>query len=248
MKRKSISVVLSAGVGKRMGSNVAKQYMLLKDKPVICYGLQAFENSTYIDECILVVGKGEVSHIKKEIVEKYGFEKVTDVIEGGAERYLSVQNAMAIVEKKMQAEPDTEFIIFVHDGARPLVTETIIQDTYEAACTYGACCTAMPVTDTIKVASPNGFAIDTPDRSTLYAVQTPQVFKGEIIVKAYKLLEEQMDELLVRGIRITDDAMVVEQMLAMPVKLVEGSYENIKLTTPEDLEVAIRFLDKRNGE
>lgn len=237
MKKRCTAILLAAGAGRRMESNVAKQYMLLRDKPVIWYGLQAFEQSAIIDDIILVVGKGEIPYARTEIVDKYGFAKVIAVTEGGAERYLSVENALQILDGR-------DGYIFIHDGARPLVTAKIIEDTYRAAVAYGACCAAMPVKDTIKIADTEGFAVETPDRSLLYAVQTPQVFEAGLILEAYRLLTERLPQLTQEGIKVTDDAMVVENMLHHPVKLVESSYENIKITTPEDMEVAERFLER----
>ena len=245
MKKKCTAILLAAGAGRRMESDIAKQYMMLCGKPVIWYGLQAFEQCSLIDDCILVVGKGEVSYARKEIVEKYGFKKISAITEGGAERFLSVEGALQIIRERRQAQPE-EGYLFIHDGARPLVTEKIIEDTYYAAVTFGAVCAAMPVKDTIKVADEKGFAKATPDRSSLFAVQTPQVFETCVILEAYELLMQNLDRLNAAGIRITDDAMVVEQMLHKPVKLVESSYENIKITTPEDLEVATSFLSHRN--
>ncbi|MGN1146901.1 MAG: 2-C-methyl-D-erythritol 4-phosphate cytidylyltransferase [Lachnospiraceae bacterium] len=245
MKKRCTAILLAAGAGRRMESKVAKQYMLLKDKPVIWYGLQAFEQSSIIDDVILVVGKGEVSYVQEEIVKKYGFSKVDTITEGGAERYLSVQKALAVIAEEEMRIPNRDGYLFIHDGARPLVTEKIIEDTYHAAERYGACCAAMPVKDTIKLADENGFAEKTPDRSRMYAVQTPQVFSTPLILEAYGLLFKHREELEKQGVKITDDAMVVEHMLHHPVKLVEASYENIKITTPEDLEVAVRFLERR---
>lgn len=234
MKKRCTAILLAAGAGRRMESKVAKQYMLLRDKPVIWYGLQAFEQSAIIDDCILVVGKGKIPYAKKEIVEKYGFLKVTQVIEGGEERFLSVKRALDVIK--------TDGYVFIHDGARPLVTEKIIEDTYHAATLCGACCAAMPVKDTIKVSDGEGFVQETPDRKTLFAVQTPQVFETKLIKEAYDLLMERLAAASKGEITVTDDAMVAEQMLHCKVKLVESSYENIKITTPEDLAVAERFL------
>lgn len=242
MKKRCTAILLAAGAGRRMESNVAKQYMMLHDKPVIWYGLQAFESSAIIDDVILVVGAGEIPYVQREIVEKYGFRKVAAITEGGAERYLSVGKALAVIEEGKLPVPNQDGYIFIHDGARPLLTERIIQDTYEAAAEFGACCAAMPVKDTIKIADENGFAVETPDRSRLYAVQTPQVFATPVILKAYAELSVREQMLQAQGIKITDDAMVVEHMLKHPVKLVEASYENIKITTPEDMEVAAIFL------
>lgn len=234
------AIVLAAGSGKRMNSSVAKQYLVLKDKPVIWYALQAFEKSSIVDRIILVVGEGEISYCQKEIVEKFCFSKVKVVIEGGTERYLSVWEALKWLTDN---EPSVnEEYVFIHDGARPFVNEKIIADTYEAAIAYGACVAGMPVKDTIKIADETEFAVQTPNRRMVWAVQTPQVFERSLITEAYRGLIEQLMQLKNNGVEITDDAMVVETILKKSVKLVKASYENIKITTPEDMKVAESFL------
>lgn len=234
------AIVLAAGSGKRMQSAVAKQYMLLRNKPVIWYALQAFEQSRIVDQVILVVGEGEISYCRQEIVEKYGFSKVQAVIEGGAERYLSVWEGLKLLQG--QSSADMDGYVFIHDGARPFVNEQIIRDTYEAAKEYGACVAGMPVKDTIKIADEEEFAVQTPNRRTVWAVQTPQVFKRELIIEAYGALIANLEQLKAEGVEITDDAMVVETMLHKKVKLVKASYENMKLTTPEDMKLAESLL------
>ena len=121
---KNVAIVLAAGVGKRMQSDVPKQYLLLRDKPILWYALNAFEKSSVIDSIILVVGKGEIPFCRENMVEKYGFQKVEKIIEGGAERFLSVWEALKVIEE--QAEPG---YVFIHDGARPFVNGKIIEDT-----------------------------------------------------------------------------------------------------------------------
>ncbi len=242
MKKRCTAILLAAGAGKRMESKVAKQYMPLNGKPVIWYGLQAFEESALIDNIILVVGRGETDYARREIVEHYGFKKVDAIIEGGAERFESVNRALQVIAEGRMKTPNREGYVFIHDGARPLVTQKIIEDTYDAAVRHGACCAAVPVKDTIKYADENGFAKKTPERERLFAVQTPQVFETALILKAYRLLTEYLAEPENEEIKVTDDAMVVETMLHYPVKLVRASYKNIKITTPEDMETAKIFL------
>lgn len=235
------AIVLAAGAGKRMQSAVAKQYLLLQGKPVIWYALQIFEKSSIIDKVILVVGEGEISYCQQEIVEKFDFSKVKAVIEGGVERYLSVWEGLRYLREQPAEE---QGYVFIHDGARPFVTEEIIRNTYEAAKKYGACVAAMPVKDTIKIADEEEFAVQTPNRRTVWAVQTPQVFERKLITEAYSALIAGLEDLKAAGIEITDDAMVVETMLHQKVKLVKASYENMKLTTPEDMILAGRLLEK----
>ena len=224
---KNVAIVLAAGQGKRMQSKVQKQFLLIKEKPVLYYTLKAFENSPVITDIILVTGKDEIEYCQKEIVDKYGFKKVCKIVAGGKERYHSVHHGLQAVEEADYA--------FIHDGARPFVDNDMIERAYEAVKEHKACVIGMPVKDTIKIADENGFASQTPDRKKVWQVQTPQTFEFQLIKDAYsRLLEEEPEG-------ITDDAMVVETMTDCKVKLVEGSYRNIKITTPEDLEIAAIF-------
>lgn len=226
---KTTAIVLAAGSGKRMNSKVHKQYLLLKGKPVLYYSLKAFEESR-IEDIILVVGAGEIDFCRAEIVEQYGFQKVRAIVEGGKERYHSVYEGL-------KAAGNTEYVL-IHDGARPFVSQTIIERTIDAVCQYKACVVGMPVKDTIKIVDEETFAKETPNRSNVWMVQTPQAFSYPLIYDAYTRM------LLREDSAITDDAMVVERMTDYKVKLIEGSYQNIKITTPEDLDVAENFLKK----
>ena len=170
--------------------------------------------------------------LESEFVEKYGFTKITKVIEGGAERYLSVWEALKGMDRTQDG------YVFIHDGARPFVSEKIIEDTYKGARDHGGAVAAMPVKDTIKIADEEGFAKDTPNRKSVWMVQTPQVFERGKITEAYEKMIESLPVLTVKGVQITDDAMVMETMTGEKVKLVEASYENIKITTPEDMKIA----------
>lgn len=228
-KEKCTAIVLAAGQGKRMGTSVQKQYLEIGGKPVLYYALQTFEKSPLIDEVVLVVGAGQEEFCRSEIVNKYQFSKIRTIVEGGAERYHSVWNGLQNVE---------DGYVFIHDGARLFITEAILERAYRTVKECKACVVGMPVKDTIKLADTEGFVAETPNRSLLWSVQTPQVFETQLVKEAYaKLMEKEC-------IGVTDDAMVVELMLGMKVKLVEGSYENIKITTPEDLEIAEIFCEK----
>lgn len=233
IEKKTTAIVLAAGQGKRMHSDVQKQYLLLQDKPLLYYSLKAFQES-FIDEIILVVGKGEETYCRLKIVEHFHFTKVKKIVEGGRERYHSVASGLREIEG--------EGYVFIHDGARPFLTQEILDRTYEMVQKHHACAAGMPVKDTIKIADEKGFAQTTPNRECVWQVQTPQVFTVQLAKTAYEELLIKEEELKAQGIRITDDAMVVETLLQHPVKLVEGSYENIKITTPEDLKVAAVFL------
>ncbi|MCR5655302.1 MAG: 2-C-methyl-D-erythritol 4-phosphate cytidylyltransferase [Lachnospiraceae bacterium] len=230
------AIVLAAGQGKRMGSDVAKQYMLLQGKPVLFYALDNFQNSI-IDEIVLVTSEDQIAYCREEIVERYGFDKVKRIVAGGKERYHSVAAGLAA------ANPKTEFV-FIHDGARPFADPKIIQRGYACVKEHRACVVAMPVKDTIKIADEDGFVTDTPRRDLVWQMQTPQIFSFHIIKEAYDTLLAEEEQLLKEHVSITDDAMVLERYSDIPVKLVKGSYENVKITTPEDMEIAETFLKK----
>lgn len=245
MKKRCTAIVLAAGGGRRMNSTVAKQFMMLGDKPLLWYSLQAAEQSEIIDDCILVTGKDSISYVRQEIVEKYGFNKVDRIVPGGRERWESVANAVAVLDAPERTVPNRDGYVFIHDGARPFLTEAIIRRTYEAVQEYHACVAAMPSKDTVKLADEGGMAVSTPDRRFVWSVQTPQVFDTELIVKAYRALREKAGREGFEAVTVTDDAGVAELFTDCPVKLVEGSYENIKITTPEDMEIAEVFLKSR---
>lgn len=224
---KYTAIVLSAGKGSRMNSDIQKQYLMLEGRPVITYSLEAFEKSR-VDEIILVVGSGEEEYCRKEIIEKYKLQKVKRIVTGGKERYHSVFNGL-------KAVTDSDYVL-IHDGARPFLTNEIIERAMRAVVKNRACVVGMPVKDTIKIADSDNRVAETPERSSVWMVQTPQVFSYELIYHAYEsMLKEENNA-------ITDDAMVVETVCHQDVILIEGSYRNIKITTPEDLLVARAFL------
>ena len=242
MKKENISaIVLAGGSGKRMGTNIPKQYLPVDGYPVLYYSLEAFENCPLVDEIILVVGKGETGYCAEHMVKPWNMRKVSCVVEGGKERYHSVHEGLKAIE-------GADYVL-IHDGARPLLTEKIIRDSVDGVRRFGACVAAMPVKDTIKVADAEGFAAETPDRSTLWLTQTPQSFSYALIREAYDMLAqleaeggESWEEL-----HITDDAMVAETFLKTRVKLISGDYSNIKITTPEDMIVAETLLKSRKN-
>lgn len=230
-KERHAAIVLAAGKGSRMKSDIPKQFLELNGKPVIYYALQEFENS-FIDEIILVTGEGQQEYCRKEIVLNYGFHKVSKIIAGGKERYDSVYRGLCELKKADY--------VYIHDGARPFVDRQILLNAKNCVEKYRACAAGMPVKDTIKIVNDEGYVVDTPQRNYVWMIQTPQVFSYPLIMEAYRRL--YIEE---RTITVTDDAMVVEQMMNEPVKLFEGSYENIKITTPEDLPIAEEFLKRR---
>jgi len=230
-KKHCTAIVLSAGQGKRMGASVQKQYIELEGKPVIYYTIKAFQDSEIIDDIVLVVGHGQISYVKEEIVDFYGFDKVRTIVEGGRERYDSVWAGLQTVE-------DEDGYVFIHDGARLFVNDDILRRGYDTVDEFKACVAGMPSKDTVKIVDDNTFASETPNRKYVWSVQTPQIFAASLIKEAYaKIMQGDCTG-------VTDDAMVVERMMNVQVKLFEGSYENIKITTPEDLDIAKVFLKK----
>ena len=229
---KTVAIVLAAGRGKRMQSDVAKQYLLVRNKPVLYYSLKAFQDSL-VDEIILVTAESEIAYCKDEIVEKYAFSKVSQIIAGGKERYHSVHNGLKACE-------DAD-IVLIHDGARPFVDDAIIARNINMVKEYGACVTGMPVKDTIKIADAEGFVQETPRRDLIWAIQTPQTFRYDLIRNAYDTFLNN-EEANCKSYNVTDDAMVAELFGGLKVKLVEGSYNNVKITTPEDMVLAEAIL------
>ncbi|MFP3153478.1 2-C-methyl-D-erythritol 4-phosphate cytidylyltransferase [Lachnospiraceae bacterium ZAX-1] len=232
---KFTAIILAAGQGKRMNAKIQKQYLMLNDKPLIYYSLKSFEDSP-VDEIILVAGVGEIEYCKEEIVKRYGFLKVCAVVAGGRERYHSVFCGLRAVR-------ESDFVL-IHDGARPFVDVPIIIRAMEGALKFKACAVGMPVKDTIKIADEKCFATMTPKRNHVWMMQTPQAFSFLLLYDGYKKLLDR--EAAAEEIFVTDDAMVIETFGNTAVKLIEGSYENIKITTPEDLEIARIFSKNKN--
>lgn len=224
---KVTAIVLAAGRGSRMKSDIQKQFMLLGDYPVVYYSLRTFDESD-VDDIILVTGEQDIEYCKQEIVGKYKLSKVSKVIAGGKERYDSVRCALL-------AAKDSKYVI-IHDGARPFVTKEMIENSIANVKKYGACTIAVPVKDTIKIVDEDNFGIDTPDRKYVYQIQTPQSFDKELLLGCYKKLNELSET------NITDDTMLVEMFSGTKTKILEGAYTNIKITTPEDIKIAKIFL------
>ncbi len=228
MKQEQVTaVILAAGTGKRMNSRQKKQYLMLQGHPVLYYSIKAFEESC-VDRIILVTGAEEFEFCRHNLIEAGSFQKVTELVAGGKERYHSVYAGL-------KAASGSDYVL-IHDGARPFVTETIIARTLEGARKYGACAAGVRSKDTIKLADEADFSRQTPDRSKVWAMQTPQTFSYELIFEAYRRLIERENK--GEPVTVTDDAMVAELMMRHPVKLTEGSYENFKITTPVDLLLA----------
>ena len=229
MKEKIGAVILARGRGTRMNSDVPKQYMKAAGYPILYYSIKAFEQCDAVDEIVIVSGADDIEYCRTEIVEKYGFKKVKAIAAGGRERYHSVYHGLCALEQAAYG--------LIHDGARPMVSEPVILRNIEAVQKYKACVTAVLSKDTVKISRPDGTVSNTPDRSSVWIVQTPQTFGFELIKNAYEaLLKEEANY------TVTDDAMVVETFTKQPVYLVEGDYRNIKVTTPEDMSIIQHFV------
>lgn len=223
---KNCAIVLAGGKGTRMGKGINKLFLKLKDRPILAYTLEAFEKNQYIDSIILVAAKDEIEYCTSEIILKYSFKKVKKIVCGGENRQQSVLNGL-----KAAKECD---IVIIHDGARPFVSDKIICDGIKYANMYGACACGVKPKDTIKVKNDMGFSDYTLDRNKLFCVQTPQSFKVDIILGSH-------NHILSKNVCVTDDTMVAE-MCGHNVFLYEGSYTNIKITTPDDLLLGEKIL------
>ena len=225
------AIVLAAGSGKRMEQDVPKQYMPLGGVPLMVHCLRTFQASC-VNEIVLVVAPGDVEKCREEIVEKYGITKVTHIVEGGAERYNSVYAGLQVISGGY---------VLIHDSARAFVTEDLIHRCMSGVLIYDSCVVGMPSKDTIKLTDARRKVVSTPDRSNAWIVQKPQCFEYKLIRDAYdKLIHET-------NLAVTDDAMVVEALTDHDVHMIEGSYRNIKVTTPEDVyvgEAFLKFIDK----
>lgn len=221
---KTTAIILAGGKGKRMGSNISKQYLLLNKKPILYYTIKAFEESK-VDNIIIVASIDEQDYCQREIIDKYNFTKVNMIVSGGKERYNSVYEGLKAIE---ESKIDTN-IVLIHDGARPFVTTDIINASIICASNHKACVAAVKSKDTIKIADEEGFIDATPDRNKVWQIQTPQTFEYDLIKEAY--------DVILKGdtCHITDDAMVLEAYGFDKIKLLESSYDNIKITTSEDL-------------
>ena len=214
------AIILAGGKGKRMNSSISKQFIEIKGMPIIYYTIKKFNDNKKIDNIVVVLSQEEIEYFKENILKKYDL-KVDKIVIGGAERQDSVYNGLKSLEN---TETD---IVLIHDGARPFISDRIIEDGIKYASIYGACAPGVMPKDTIKIKEKNNFSIDTPNRETLVAIQTPQVFKFREILECHKKVK--MDKVVV-----TDDTMVVERY-GTKVYLYDGEYTNIKVTTPEDL-------------
>lgn len=219
---KNYALIVAGGKGKRVGRDISKQFICINNKPIIWYTIKAFENCEHIDGIVVVISKDDMEYFNENVLEAYDFKKILAVVEGGVERQDSVYNGLLMMK-------DCD-IVLIHDGARPFVSEKIINEGIEYAKLYGAAACGVMPKDTIKVKNSNGFSKETLQRDALFAVQTPQCFEYNSIKKAHEFIKKEK-------LMVTDDTMVIEK-LGKTVYLYEGSYTNIKVTTPEDIEIA----------
>ena len=206
-----------------------KPYLDLDDRPILSHTIGVFDQSSVVDAIFVIVDEMDFDVCRSAVIGPYDFQKVAGLVSGGATRQDSVCNGLKALPK------DTDFVV-VHDGVRPFVTDEMIFTCLEAAADWGAAVAAVPVKDTIKITDSDGFVVDTPDRNRLWSVQTPQVFRRDLLIEAHQHARQE-------GIQLTDDAALVEQ-LGLKVKCVMGSYSNLKITTPEDLIVAEALMNK----
>lgn len=216
---KTIAIITAAGKGKRMGLGIKKPYITLGGKPILAHAVLPFEQSNIINSIIILTAKGDEDFCLKKIVKRFGFKKVIKVINGGKERQDSVMAGI------MAAGNGWDMVV-VHDAVRPFVTKEAIEKIVKSADRHGAAILAAPVKDTIKQVS-SGFVKKTIKRDELWAVQTPQAFKFDMLKRAHEFAKR-------RGFIGTDDSILVER-LGYKVAITNGSYDNIKITTPEDL-------------
>jgi 2-C-methyl-D-erythritol 4-phosphate cytidylyltransferase len=222
---KNYAIIVAAGKGKRMGSTISKQFLEIKGKPVLYYTLNVFSKCSLIDNIILVLSPEDIEYCNSQIINRYNFKNII-IVEGGKERQDSVYNGLKAAENCD--------VVLIHDGARPFVDSDSIEKGIKYAKIYGASACGVKPKDTIKIKNQEGFSISTPQRDTLFSVQTPQCFKYELIMECHQKIKED-------NILVTDDTMVVEKY-GHKVFLYEGSYKNIKITTPEDIFVAESVL------
>ena len=220
-------VIVAAGTGSRMNMGINKQFIKLKGKEIIAYTIEKFYNNSNIDDIVVVVKEDEAEFFDKEIIEKYNFKNIK-IAYGGKERQDSVYNGLKLLDEKCD-------VVLIHDGARPFVSDKIIDNSIEKVKEHKAIVVGVPVKDTIKVIDNDKNIVDTPNRSVLWAVQTPQTFSYKILIDAY-------EDAFKNSFYGTDDAMLVER-IGYKVKMIEGSYNNIKITTQEDLNVSSQLLN-----
>lgn len=228
---KIAAIIVAGGTGKRMGTAIKKQFIKLKDKEVLAYAIEAFNQLVEISEIVVVTGEEDIPKVEREIVQAYHLDKVSKVVAGGEERQDSVYNGL------IEVSDDVEYVM-IHDGARPFVSKEVLQKAIQKTIVDKATIVAVPVKDTIKIINPTtGMVETTPSRETLWSVQTPQSFEKQLLKEAYRSAHE-------KGLQVTDDSMIVEAY-GKQVSVILGEYTNIKITTPEDLVIGESILNSK---
>jgi len=228
---KTIAIIPAGGAGKRLKSHVAKQYLLLNRLPVLLHTLKVFQKSKVIDNIVLAVPQDDLGSIREDLIDKYGLTKVTTILAGGKERQDSVRKSLLAINGKCD-------VVVIHDGVRPFVTQDLIKQVVAAAKTEGAASAGVKAKDTIKETKKDNMVAATIPRQNLWLTQTPQAFKFALLKEAYK---SAYDEKFYG----TDDASLIER-IGEKVKMIEGSYKNIKITTQEDILIADALMKKGN--
>jgi len=226
---KAFALIPAAGMGKRMGASINKQYLQLGGLPIVARTIAVFESSPFIDGIFLVIPADEIPYCREHVVAACGFKKIVTIVPGGRERQNSVMNGLHELEK--HASPDD--VVLIHDGVRPLISQELLRESIAVARGCAGALVAVPVKDTIKTVRA-GVVVDTPSREALWQAQTPQTFRFGIIHEAHRVAEHE-------GFMGTDDASLVERS-GGEIRVIRGDYRNIKITTPEDLILAEAFL------
>ncbi|ETP73102.1 2-C-methyl-D-erythritol 4-phosphate cytidylyltransferase [Lachnospiraceae bacterium JC7] len=268
--RKVYAIVLAAGSGRRMHSKQKKQFMEILGKPLYTWSAEQFDSHPAVDGIIITTAEEDIPYMETltefrksgasdiystcDTAKTYPLQKLSAIIPGGKERYNSVFNGLNEIRKTehisdtssdsdVAISGDADPIVMIHDCARPMITHAIIDDALHYAAKYHAAVIGMPVKDTIKIIDEEHFVKSTPERSSVWLMETPQSFDFSLIYSAYKkLIQKESEGRLM--IPVTDDAMVVETFTGARVKVVAGTYENIKITTPEDIKIAETYLSK----
>ena len=228
------AIIMAAGSGTRMRSETRKQFMVINGMPIVAYSIKAFQDNDNIDSIVVVVPSGSIDDTLAMCI-RLGFSKVKSIAEGSDKRFKSVYNGLLSV-------PEGTDYVLIHDGVRPMIDQALIDRCCKYVVMTRACVAAVPVTDTIKRANSQGFAAETLDRATLWSIQTPQSFSYPLLLDAYKSLNKTIEDYGTDESKITDDAVIVENMTDCHVRIIEGDPKNIKITTPNDLIVAKAYL------
>lgn len=231
---KLTAVIVAGGSGRRMGAAVPKQYLELDGVPVLVHTLRTFAGWELLDEIVLVTAEDQIRYCREQIIERYGIPKIRTVTAGGDERHESVYRGLLACE-------DADYV-FIQDAVRPFVTVEILKRGWETVRRFGTAVCGVPAKDTVKIAGADGIVTQTPPRELVWMVQTPQIFRYQLIRDAYEAIRKT------DRTGITDDAMVMEAGGQMPVHMFAGDYTNIKITTPDDLLTGEAILRKRHAE